>query len=281
MDTASWGRQYRHGRARGNPPTDLLPMRLTLFALGWLLVLAALAAWLVDSGRWTPARPDRARYPLLGVDVSRYQGEIDWPALADAGVRFAYVKATEGGDWTDPAFARNWRQSGEAEIARGAYHFFTFCRSPEDQAAHALAALPREGETLPLAVDVEYGGNCEDYGSEAEISARLDRFLQILGDSLGYAPAIYAVWGSYPYFVRGHYPESPVWIQNVVWEPSLENDREWALWQWSKAGRLPSVAGPVDLNVFRGDETAFQRFLRPPSADSLAARSVRLLRTIP
>ncbi len=246
-------------------------MRLVLFALGWLLALTAVAVWLIDTGRWTPAQPDRTRYPVLGVDVSRHQGEVDWPALAEAGVAFAYLKATEGGDWTDPMFAANWRGAREAGILRGAYHFFTFCRAPEEQVAHVLRTVPREPGSLPLAVDVEYGGNCDDYGTEGAVRQRLDRFMDLLADSLGYAPVLYAVWDSYPDFIRGRYYESPVWIQNLVVEPHLERGRSWAIWQWSKAGRMPGIDGPVDLNVFAGDAEALRRLARPDttSADSL------------
>ncbi len=258
-------------------------MRLILFALGWLVAIVALAYWLVDTGRWTPAQPDRTRYPILGVDVSRHQGPIDWPALAASGVGFAYIRATEGGDWTDPQFARNWREARAAGIPRGAYHFFTFCRAPEEQAAHVLQTVPREREALPLAVDVEYGGNCTDYGSEDAVRQRLDRFLQILTDSLGTAPVLYAVSGSYPDFVEGQHPRSPVWIRNLVVNPSLESGREWAIWQWSKAGRLPGIDGPVDLNVFHAGADAFRAFARPDlaAADSLAAATVQILGTVP
>ncbi len=258
-------------------------MRLTLFALFWFVAIASLAYWLVDTGRWTPAQPDPSRYPLYGVDVSRHQGEIDWPTLAEAGVDFAYLKATEGGDWTDPLFARNWRGAAAAGIPRGAYHFFTFCRAPEEQAAHVLRTVPRERGALPLAVDVEYGGNCEDFGSPDAVSPRLDRFLQIVTDSLGYAPVLYAVYESYPDFVEGRYPESPVWIQNLVVEPHLERGRAWTLWQWSKAGRLPGVQGPVDLNVFHGDAVAFRTFAWPglADADSLIDATVEILDAVP
>lgn len=254
-------------------------MRLALFALFWLLAIVSLAYWLVDTGRWTPARPDFSHYPVVGVDVSRHQGNIDWDRLAEAGVDFAYIKATEGGDWTDPQFARNWRGAEAAGIPRGAYHFFTFCRAPEEQAAHVLQTVPQTPEALPLAVDVEYGGNCTDYGSEGAVRQRLDRLLQIVSDSLGYAPVLYATFASYPDFVEGRYPQSPVWIQNVVVEPSLEGGRGWTIWQWSKAGRLPGVEGPVDLNVFRGDAAAFRAFARPDlaTADELVEESLHLL----
>ena len=66
-----------------------------------------------------------ARYSVKGVDVSHYQGEIDWRALRQNGVRFAYIKATEGASLRDPRFTENWRRSHDAGMVRGAYHYFS------------------------------------------------------------------------------------------------------------------------------------------------------------
>lgn len=229
-----------------------------LLALG--LALSGVAYWLVMSGRWIVVNPSLGRYPVRGVDVSRYQGAIDWPALKADGVDFAYIKATEGGDWIDPEFAQNWAGAEAAGVVRGAYHFFTFCRPPEDQAAHALAVAPPEPGTLPMAVDVEYSGNCRDYEGKDQINRDLARFIQIVTDSTGYAPVIYAVYDSYPDFVEGRYPDSPVWVQNILWEPSPP-DRDWAFWQYSVVARRDGVEGPIDLNVFSGDREDFEAFL--------------------
>ena len=231
-----------------------------LVGLGLLAGLGALGYWLVESGRWTPANPSEAAYPVRGIDVSRHQGTVDWPRVAASGVDFVYMKATEGGDWTDPEFARNWREAGDAGLARGVYHFFTFCRDAGEQAAHALATQPPEAE-LPFVVDVEYGGNCEGFESLETVQASLDRFIQIVTDSTGRAPVIYAVHSSYPDFIEGRYPASPRWMQHVLWEPGAEGDRDWTFWQYSVRGNVPGIDGPVDLNVFNGDEAAFEQFL--------------------
>src|SRR5262245_45992334 len=61
--------------------------------------------------------------PIQGIDVSYWQGDIDWRKVADAGVHFAYIKATEGGDHLDAKFLDNWRAAKLAGVARGAYHF--------------------------------------------------------------------------------------------------------------------------------------------------------------
>ncbi|MEM6326604.1 MAG: GH25 family lysozyme [Bacteroidota bacterium] len=222
--------------------------------------LGVVVYWLIDTGRWTPANPSPAAYPVRGIDVSRHQGTIAWPDVAGADIDFVYMKATEGGDWTDPEFNRNWREAGAAGLARGAYHFFTFCRPWEDQIAHAMAVLPDDHE-LPWAVDVEYGGNCQNYESVEAIRRSLDGLMAAAVDSLGYVPLLYAVHDGYPDFVKGRYPEATLWLQNILGEPSTGvSGRDWTVWQYSVRGRLPGIEGPVDLNVFNGDDVAFEAF---------------------
>jgi lysozyme len=86
---------------------------------------------------------------VIGVDVSNHQGDIDWPTLASSNVAFAYIKATEGGDFRDKRFQLNWEGAKRAGLARGAYRFFTQCRSGAEQAKAFIAAVPRDEGALP------------------------------------------------------------------------------------------------------------------------------------
>ena len=70
--------------------------------------------------------PTETDYPVRGVDVSYYQGDIDWKVLADENIDFAFIKATEGSGHIDTKFEENWEQSGKTDLKRGAYHFFSF-----------------------------------------------------------------------------------------------------------------------------------------------------------
>src|SRR6476620_6575337 len=83
-------------------------------------------------------------YGVIGIDVSNHQGDIDWSALAGSNVAFAYIKATEGGDFRDKRFQLNWEGAKKAGITRGAYHFFTQCRPGAEQAKNFIATVPRE-----------------------------------------------------------------------------------------------------------------------------------------
>ncbi|MGL4489545.1 MAG: GH25 family lysozyme, partial [Rhizobiaceae bacterium] len=73
-------------------------------------------------------------FAVHGVDVSRWQGNVDWETLRSRGANFAFIKATDGGDHLDPMFRKHWNGAGKAGLKRGAYHFFYWCRSGGEQA---------------------------------------------------------------------------------------------------------------------------------------------------
>ena len=105
-----------------------------------LLALAGAIWWFVWVPNWRPALQDGERY---GIDVSAHQDAIDWQRVAEDNIRFAYIKATEGGDFVDKRFDENWRGAGAAGLDRGAYHFFTLCTPGEAQARNFLTIARR------------------------------------------------------------------------------------------------------------------------------------------
>src|SRR5918998_6939443 len=92
---------------------------------------------------------------LTGIDVSHFQGRVDWQAVKAAGCAFAFAKATEGAGVTDPYFAANWSGMQAAGLARGAYHFFHPAQDASQQAAHFLATVQLGPTDLPPVIDVE------------------------------------------------------------------------------------------------------------------------------
>jgi len=113
------------------------------------------------------------RYDVIGVDVSHHQGQIDWRALAGDGIAFAYIKATEGGNFRDTNFASNWAGAAGAGLVRGAYHFFTPCRTGIDQARNFIATVPRDPSALPPAVDAESMGPCSNGAPIGNVAGEL------------------------------------------------------------------------------------------------------------
>lgn len=216
-----------------------------------LLCVAAAWQWFLH---W---QPDRARYPLRGIDVSHHQGTIDWRAVAADDVAFAYLKASEGGDHRDRRFERNRRDARAAGLAVGAYHFFTWCKPGAEQARNFLAAAAPDPQSLPPAVDLEFGGNCGRSPDGAELRRELDTYLAQVEAAYGQPALLYVT----PEFFAAHQrdlPKRALWRRAIVSRPDAS--AAWALWQYHNRGRVDGIQGPVDLNVFDGDAAAFARW---------------------
>jgi lysozyme len=234
-------------------------LRLAVFA-GAILG----AGYLFRSGAFQLNRPSSERFPVRGIDVSRHQGPIDWALVATEDVRFAYLKATEGRDFTDTRFEANWANAKAAGIARGAYHFFTFCSPGGAQADHFLRVAPPEpGALIPVA-DVEFVGNCKGYGSLAAVRAQLARFLERVERAWGVPPILYVTPDSHRRVLAGQFDRYSLWIRSVLTQPPLDAFGGWLIWQFSETGSISGVSGSVDLNALRPGATIGE--LKVPAA---------------
>lgn len=231
---------------------------LLLLPLALLLPYAALRGY--HSALWRFNHPSKAEFPVQGIDVSHHQGEIDWEALEGEGMRFVYMKASEGGEFKDTRFAENWRKAERIGMARGAYHFFTFCRPGGEQAANFIATVPVDPDALPPAIDFEFAGNCSERPTQDAMLKELSDFIRATERTYGKPPIIYAGHDSYNAYLKGRVAPYRIWMRDVIGRPRLSDGKAWAIWQYAENGRLKGIWGNVDLNVFDGDEGAFRRF---------------------
>lgn len=205
-------------------------------------------------------------YPVHGIDVSRWQGAIDWPAVRAAGIAFAYIKATEGGDHADPLFPDNWQGAARAGVPRGAYHFYYFCRSAEDQARWFISHVPRDPAALPPVLDLEWNHRsptCTLRPDGATVRAEAARFLDILTAHYGQRPVVYTTVDFYRETGIGALPGTEFWLRSVAGHPStVYPGQRWTFWQYTGTGRVPGVRGPVDINVFAGSVADWTRWRR-------------------
>jgi len=197
--------------------------------------------------------PDPERYTIGGIDVSHHQGSIDWHAVAGSDVRFAYIKATEGRDFLDADFEFNWREARERGIARGAYHYFTFCSSGLEQARHFLRVVPPEPGALVPVADIEFGGNCSSYGHLEEVRQELAIFLDEVERAWRRKPILYLTLRSKLQIADARFDGYPVWFRNVFWRLPNDIASQWVIWQYADDGRVPGIRGPVDRNVLHPD----------------------------
>ena len=221
----------------------------------WLCCLACLPE---QKG---PPAPTPDDFSVRGIDIARYQGKINWPVLAArGGIHFAYMKATEGATYRDPLFTRNWRLSARVGLMRGAYHYFTFCRSGRDQFENFRRVVPREKRALPVMVDLEYWGNCDARPPVMEMEKELGEFLKRAELHYGKRPVLYISWGFYYEYWRFMALSNSLWVRDTEYYPRYGPD--WIIWQFSEKGKVPGIPAAVDLNVYQHDLERFKNWAR-------------------
>ena len=209
---------------------------------------------------------------LKGIDVSKYEMTIDWPAVKADGVVYAFVRVSDGTMFPDATFDANWAGSRAAGIKHGAYQFF---RANEDPIAQADMLLAKIGgviaaDDLPPVADVE-----ADNGQPPEtIRDNLRMWSEHVAEATGRDPMIYTgrvFWRDK--VASADFTESPLWqaqYTTALCANIPDPWQTWMFWQYTDSGTVAGITVPVDIDRFNGDEIAFEQFLGPfGSADSI------------
>jgi lysozyme len=198
--------------------------------------------------------PDVSRFPVRGVDVSSYEGVIQWDRAKAAGISFAYMKATEGETFVDDAFAANWAGASAAGLPKGAYHFYDFCDTGAGQAANFIKTVPREAGALPMVIDLEQSDDCAKMPPKAAFRKDLAAFVARVEAAYGMRPVLYVNLGIYNEYLSDAAGRYRLWIADPSHaSPSLPAGASWTFWQYSWHGRVDGIAPETDLDVFNGD----------------------------
>lgn len=209
------------------------------------LSLSALGIYLY-APHW---HPSDSEYPLQGIDISHHQDVIDWAKVAATGeVDFAYIKATEGGNHVDRLFKTNWDAAAKAGIPRGAYHFFTLCRSGKEQAANFIATVPTDPTALPPVVDLEYMGNCSIRPKITDLHKELTDYLSLVEAHSGKPALLYLTQEFDDTYQVSARVNRPLWLRSIVTKPAF-GARPWTIWQVSQFRHVDGIEGRVDWNV--------------------------------
>lgn len=223
-----------------------------------LFPVVLLLAWAVFTGHLIFNEPSRERHPVRGIDVSHHNGPIEWRDVAETGIAFAFIKATEGSDFRDPLFQQNFNSARSHGINVGAYHFFSTLSLGEEQAQNFIDTVPRRHGMLPPVIDVEF-----QRSRSAMTDEKFHHEFAILFSELqshyGVTPIVYTTRE----FHEDYLAETRIarlWARALVWKvyPLAE---DWTFWQYSNRGRIEGIPTPVDLNVFRGSTTEFSTLL--------------------
>jgi lysozyme len=223
---------------------------------------------------------NRARaMPVQGLDVARYQGQIDFHAAKAGGTQFVFIKATEGRDYIDPKFYENWRKAAEAGVPRGAYHFMTWCSLASEQAAWFMKMVPNDPDALPPVLDIEWNNHssCKNKHPRADVLEKIRVMLDAMERHTGKVPIIYTDMNFHDDVLEGEHFDNPFWLRSTAAEPhSRYANRPYLFWQWTQTGTMSGILAEVDRNAFMGSPDDFVTFLltgcEPRRFEELAAQ---------
>jgi lysozyme len=215
-----------------------------------------------------PGVAEAKLFSVHGIDISKWQGEIDWDKVKAARTRFVFIKATEGGDHLDEKFYQNWAGAKAVGIPRAAYHFVFWCRPAQEQAVWFNQHIPNDSDALPPVLDVEWNGHsrtCPRKISPEKARAKMRVMLEELERLSGKKPIIYTDITFHRDVIEGttEFDRYPFWLRSVAAPPRERyTSRPWSFWQYTTTGRVPGIRGDVDRNVFAGSEREWKQFLK-------------------
>lgn len=216
---------------------------------------------------------------VIGIDISKWNGNWDASKAKTAGAQFVFVKASQS-CFSDPRFTENWKSARDAGLLRGAYHFLDYTKPALDQAKYFASILKDDPGELPAVVDFEQPRDDNNVNIPKSYLRQFVEYLQSSGNS----PIIYtspSFWKTYGDSSTYWY-QFPLWIANytlaaapIVPPPWLS----WEFWQFSKKGPgqlFGSEAQDVDINRFNGSLEELYILARRESKASLVERIVTI-----
>lgn len=200
----------------------------------WRLAGAALLALIISGGwAWWHMRnwaPDRAYYPVQGVEIGTTDGKIDWSSLKAIGADFAYIDASASAFARDPDFVRNLEDAKRAGVQVGAVHRYDPCQPADRQAANFVTTVPRDAKMLPPAVELDIlADNCPIDVSDAKVESELMTFINQVETHSG-QPTVLKVTRTFEhrYHVASRLDRN-LWLVGNRFEPRYAA-RPWVLW---------------------------------------------------
>ncbi|MBY5951159.1 hypothetical protein KUV23_09265 [Algoriphagus marincola] len=201
---------------------------------------------------------------ILGVDISQYQGKIDFNKLSlqlqDRPVQFLVFRATMGHNGVDRRFFENWEASKNLPVAQGAYHYYRPNENSTRQAENYIKTVElKSGNLIPI-LDIEKHSTIQ---SKDRLREGIKNWLNLVEAHFGVKPMIYT--GDRFFWEVLHnqgFDQYPIWVANYnhILEPETKN---WVIWQFSEKGSIEGIGERIDLNILRGGRFQFHKLKMP------------------
>ena len=248
------------------------PRKVRLTAYGVVAVLALLVAvaafiarpYIKERHEIDKGAPVPAGYYCYGIDISKYQSEIEWDklkVLTDArgrttnsiaqakdirNISYAFIKATEGTALKDKCFRRHWNNAGKAGIRRGAYHFFRSSKDARLQALHFIRTVGTlSEEDLPPVLDIE---TIHKGCSKKALNDKALIWLKTIEQHYGRKPIVYSSASFIEDIICTDIKDNyPIWVAH--YQTRKPRCNRWHFWQFAEDAVVYGIEGKVDLNV--------------------------------
>lgn len=191
---------------------------------------------------------------ILGIDVSHFQGDVNWEEVKNANITFVYDKATQGDSFLDPNYAKNKSGAHESGLAHGSYHFFTSDADAIKQAELFLKSIDYGEGDMPPVLDLEEGG-IKGSVNPSVFEKEVLNWLNHVESKLGVKPIIYTnhTFGN-KYLTSTEFAEYQLWIAEYGVEtpkiPKIWANQGWLIWQRSEKGTIEGAIGQVDHDLY-------------------------------
>lgn len=186
-----------------------------------------------------------------GIDVSHYQGEIDWDAVAQTKlVSYVYIKSSEGESLVDDYYRANIEGARRAGLKVGSYHYYRPDANADMQFGNLVSQVKRSEQDLAPIIDIEKRGNKPD----GDFIASFRDFLQRVEKHYGCKPVIYTFQNFYNRYLSGHFKGYRMMIARYREdEPTLDDGEPYTAWQYTQRGKIEGIRGYVDRSMVMRD----------------------------
>lgn len=190
---------------------------------------------------------------VIGIDVSEYQGKIDWTLVETIEnsypLEFAFIRATAGNDREDGQFKSNWLGAKKNKMIRGAYHYYRPNENSKEQAELFIKSVHLQKGDLPPVLDIEKLPRDQSLDS---LKVGLKRWLKIVEAHYKVRPIIYTGEKYYDDFLKEEFKDYLFWIANYnFYRERIKED--WLFWQFTEKASVSGIKGNVDVNIYNGD----------------------------